>query len=128
MAYKLTFDRKPAYLHVKVTGDNSPESVMGYLEEMYRACSSEESAHLLIEEDLQGPSIAVSDVFAIVSERSKRMPPGVKKLAYVDLNSQHDFSRMQFAETVAVNRGVNMRLFKSLKEAEEWLLGERARS
>jgi hypothetical protein len=126
MAYTLTFDRKPEYLHVKVTGENSPESVTGYLSEVHRACSGAECPGLLIEEDLQGPSIAVSDVFAIVSEGSRSMPPGIRKIAFVDLNSGHDFARMQFAETVAVNRGINMRLCRSLEEAQKWLLAEGA--
>ncbi len=31
---------------------------------------------------------------------------------------------MKFAETVAVNRGLPVRLFSSVNDAEKWLLGE----
>ena len=126
MAYRLAFDREPAYLHVKVTGDNSPESVHGYMEDVQRECSRAGIAGILIEENLRGPSISLADVFVVVSEGSRKMPPGLRKIAYVDLNREHDLSLMRFAETVAVNRGVNVRLCRSVEEAKEWLLEEGA--
>jgi len=39
----------------------------------------------------------------------------------VDTNPEHDFLDMQFAETVAVTRGINIRMFESPPEAEAWL-------
>jgi hypothetical protein len=42
-----------------------------------------------------------------------------------DVNSDHDSSRMKFAETVAVNRGVNVRIFADVREAANWLTSTR---
>jgi len=39
----------------------------------------------------------------------------------VDTNKKHSQSDMHFAETVAVNLGVNIRLFPIVNEAEGWL-------
>lgn len=40
-------------------------------------------------------------------------------IAFVDLNAQGDL--MQFAETVAVNRGLPVNVFPTVAEAEAWL-------
>jgi hypothetical protein len=40
-------------------------------------------------------------------------------IAYVDVNAQG--SLMKFAEDVAVNRGVRVRVFGTVAEAERWL-------
>jgi hypothetical protein len=39
----------------------------------------------------------------------------------VDVNNEHSQSDMHFAETVAVNLGVNIKIFPTVSEAEEWL-------
>ena len=40
MSYKLTIDQKPTYLHIIVTGHNSKETVMRYMEEVMRECTN----------------------------------------------------------------------------------------
>lgn len=42
-------------------------------------------------------------------------------MAFVDGNPRHDAANMQFAENVAVNRGVNVRVFPDVAAAREWL-------
>lgn len=52
---------------------------------------------------------------------STRAPSVFAAVAYVDVHAKnHD--NMKFAETVAVNRGVPVRVFGSVRDAEEWLL------
>jgi hypothetical protein len=55
---------------------------------------------------------------------SDRVPDGrnLRKIAYVDDSIDFDPGMPVFAETVAVNRGVNVRLFQNVELAEEWLL------
>jgi hypothetical protein len=45
----------------------------------------------------------------------------VRQVAYVDTNLEHDSSLLEFIETVAVNRGVHVRVFATVREAEAWL-------
>jgi hypothetical protein len=45
-------------------------------------------------------------------------------IAFVDTNPEHDAARMRFAETVAVNRGVRLRVFPTVGEAEKWIQEE----
>jgi hypothetical protein len=45
----------------------------------------------------------------------------LKRIAYVEGGSEHDPQEARFAETVARNRGVNVRLFWAVEDAEIWL-------
>jgi len=121
MAYQLAVEQKVGYLHITVSGENNPETVRGYLQEILSACLQRNCPIVLIEEDLRGPGLGVLDIHQIASEGSKRTWPTVRQIAYVDTNKEHSQSNMQFAETGAVNLGVNVKVFPTVKEAEEWL-------
>ena len=122
MSYKLTIHQKPAYLHAVVTGRNTRENVAEYLEEIRRECIVRNCFRVLVEERLEGPRLGTTDVFQIVSEGSSKASGTYKAIAYVDVNATGDL--MQFAETVAVNRGVPVVVFSTVADAEKWLLNE----
>jgi len=121
MPYVLTVGRQTKFLHVKVTGHNTPQTVKRYLTEVGDVCLSNQCRSVLIEENLEGPSLGTFDIFAIVSEGSNQLKLSVDRIAYVDLNRSHDPALMRFAVTVAINRGVNVRLFENACDAETWL-------
>jgi len=125
MSYKLTITQEPDYLHAIVTGRNTKENVVGYLEELRRECVARGCTQVLIEERLEGPRIGTMDVFNIASEMSARAREFFEAIAYVDVNAVND-RNMKFAETVAVNRGVRGKVFSSIQDAEKWLvIGDR---
>src|ERR1044071_3962040 len=111
MAYQLSVTEEPAYLHFVVTGENTPKTVSDYLTEVLSISTERNRTDILIEENLRGPSISTVDVFTIVSEHSPRVQPALHRIAYVDTNTAHNPDVLSFAETVAVNRGVNVRFF-----------------
>jgi hypothetical protein len=118
--YTLTIAQEPAYLHATVTGPNTPENVASYLEEVWRACADRGCRRVLIEERLEGPRLPATDVFQIASGASSSRKRHFEAIAYVDVNAQRGL--MKFAESVAVNRGVPVRVFASVGEAKAWLL------
>lgn len=120
MPYNLRLIQKPAYLHAVVTGENTSENVMGYLKELRRECTARSCFRVLIEERLDGPRLRQMEVYQIVSDTSARTRGRFKAIAFVDLNA--DGGEMEFAETVAVNRGVPVRVFATVAEAAQWLL------
>jgi hypothetical protein len=120
VTYKLTIDHKPAYLQVAVSGRNSGETVVRYLEEVIRECTTRRCFRVLIEERLEGPRLGTIEVFGMVSKGSARFQRTLEAMAYVDLNAEGDV--MRFAEDVAVNRGFPVRVFPTVSAAEEWLL------
>jgi hypothetical protein len=121
MPYKLSFAKKPAYLHAIVSGPNSAENVPRYLEEVMFECTVRGYQRLLIEERLDGPRLGTTQVFQLASEGSSRAHGQFTAIAYVDVNAEGDL--MKFAETVAVNRGLPVKVFATVLDAEKWLLG-----
>jgi len=117
------FIEKPAFLHATVTGTNSKENVMRYLEDIRRECAERGCRRLLIEERLEGPRLRTMSVFDVVSEASGRASRFFEAIAYVDVSAEGDL--MKFAESVAANRGVPVMMFPSVDEAEKWLVGQR---
>jgi hypothetical protein len=122
MSYELTITQKSTHLHAIVTGKNTRENVAAYLEELQREMTGQSCRRLLIEERLEGPRLRAIDVFNIVSEASNRSQRNFEAIAYVDVFAEG--SVMKFAETVAVNRGVSVLVFSSVREAENWLMDQ----
>ena len=120
MSYKIKIVQKPAYLHAIVTGLNNKENVKRYLADVLRESKNRVCSQLLIEERLEGPRFGTINVFQIASEGSSKAQGYFKAIAYVDVNTEGNL--MRFAETVAVNRGFDVKVFDNEKEAEIWLL------
>jgi len=120
MTYNLTIKQKPSYLHAIITGQNSKENVARYLENILHECINRNSFNVLIEERLEGPRLNTLDVFEIASEGAGKARGKFGKIAYVDVYAVGDF--MKFAENVAFNRGLRVSVFRTVAEAENWLL------
>jgi len=118
MHCEVTFAQRPTYLHATVTGTNSRESVQQYMDEVLAECQKQQCFRVLIEERLEGPRLDAMDVFAMASEGSMRALGVFEAIAYVD----PQMGKMKdFAESVAVNRGLPISSFLSVGEAEQWL-------
>ena len=119
LPYQVTIEEKPAYLHAKVVGPRTPENAIRYLEEVYAACLRTGLSQVLLEMALSGPSLGPSGILRVVSERSADGSK-LRKIAYVEA-SMDGQQRARFAETVAINRAVNVRLFEDVGQAVRWL-------
>ena len=119
MGYQLTVTEKKDYLHAVVTGQNTRENVMNYLEDVLHECVTRNCSRVLIEERLEGPRLGTMDVFDIAAEGSRNARGKLQSIAYVDVNVKGDL--MRFGEQVAVNRGLPIAVFSTVAAAEEWL-------
>jgi hypothetical protein len=119
--FSLILEDRPGYLYAKVTGTNNPENVLGYTQKIHEACVARKCAAVLIEENLSGPSVSLATVFGLVDARVPQAREALARIAYVDVNPQHDLWRMEFAEERASTGGVDMRLFKTVEAAKRWL-------
>jgi len=125
--YQFRVTPKGTYLHIQVDGDNAPETVLRYLREIYESCVKLKCPDVLVEENLEGPGLDLGEIFGVVAEGSKSVWPVVQKIAVVDVNPLHDQQNMKFAETVGVNRSVNVRVFRTVPEAENWIAAQHPR-
>jgi len=121
MAYQLTIKQEPQYLHALVTGTNDADTVARYLDQLRRECLARACYRVLIEERLEGPRLGTFAVYKVVSECSERTRGLLQAIAYVDVHAEGNL--MDFAETVAVNRGMPISVFPTVAQARAWLLG-----
>jgi hypothetical protein len=125
MGYSLSLEAKGSFLHVKVMGENTPENLQQYLAEVYKSCSERGFSAVLIEENLSGPSLLPADVYKIITRASSQTSPIVNKIAFVDVNPIHLSSIAALGEAVGRDRGVHVRIFRTVAEAAAWLTGEK---
>jgi len=123
MAYQLRVQEAATYLHILVTGPNTAEVVRSYLREIVEICADRRPAGVLIEENLAGPGLKLGEIYSIVSEGSEYPLAHRLNVAFVNDNTEHPLASMKFAETVARNRGVNIRAFPNVEAAVAWLRG-----
>lgn len=121
MSYAFSVDAKPSYLHVRVTGDNTSENVRRYLLDVLGAGKTHACSRILIEENLTGPSLDTMEVFSLAAQGSIEAAPTITAIAYVDTNPGHDRQLLRFAESVALNRGLLVKMFATVALAAEWL-------
>ena len=91
---------------------------MQYMNEILQECIKQDCFRLLIEELLTGPRLDTMEVFAVVSEGSMKALGRFEAIAFVD---EKMGDMIDFAETVAVNRGMPIAMFDNIEQAKEWL-------
>lgn len=118
MPYQLTIEERPAYVYARVEGDLTPANALRFLEDAHAACVKSGRTSVLLDMQLRG-AMPTTSIYEVISQRAA---DGSKlhKIAYVPYDSG-DPSMAHFAETVAMNRGVNVRIFESVAAAEGWL-------
>ena len=119
LSYQLTIEERPTYVYARVDGDLTPANALRFLEDAHAACVKYGRAAVLLDMQLRGPNLPTTSVYDVISQRAA-YGSLLRKIAYVPYRSD-DQSMAQFAETVAMNRGVNVRLFESVATAESWL-------
>jgi SpoIIAA-like len=119
MSYHLQIEEHPKYLHAAASGANTAENVLRFLREAYEACLKRQASAVLLEMRFEGPSLDTGSIYSVIAQRSdtgKQM----RKIAYV-AQPDREVTKSKFAETVAINRGVNVRLFSDVDAARKWL-------
>lgn len=117
--YLLTAEERHGYLYARVVGPRTAENAQRFLKEAYEECVRRDLAALLLEMGLTGPPLDMASVFRVIASRASDGAK-LKRIAYIE-PAPSDIPSALFAETVANNRGVNVRLFKDLDAADRWL-------
>ena len=123
MTYSFIVEMKPTYLHAKGSGEQTEANARQFLIDAYRACVEHNMGRLLLEMCFTGKALSVASAYSVIVDRSHDGSM-LKSIAYVDTNPAHDAEMAEFAELIAKNRGVNVRLFESVAAAERWLENE----
>jgi len=119
-AYEFIVEERPGYLYAIARGDRTEENTLRALIDVGEACRRLNRQDVLLEMALLGPSLDMTSILKVISERSA-MGARLRKVAYFE-TAPGKPGRAGFAETVAINRGVNVRLFTERDAAIRWLL------
>jgi sugar phosphate isomerase/epimerase len=120
--YNLTIQERNSYLYAHVSGKDSMEAALVYWQEIIDTCKRLKYSKILVEEDLQGSPETV-DYFEFGEFLAKIAGGWQIKIAFVDHHEDHAQDN-HFAENVSFNRGVNVKVCMSIKDAEDWLFSQ----
>jgi hypothetical protein len=118
MSFELSISDRGEYLFFTVTGENSVETVFNYMKEVMAACEKHDCYRILIHENLSGPRLEAMAVFNVASEGAMQLLGRLEAVAYVD---EAMGAMADFAESVAVNRGMPIAFFSTIEDAERWI-------
>lgn len=121
-SYSISFEQRPRYLHVTVTGTNSAETIARYIADVRDACVRLRVSKVLVIGNLDGPGVSMLDLYKVVASSSDESAGMGLRAAYVELNPLRSADNMRMAENVARTRGIAVRTFRDVETAEAWLL------
>ncbi len=118
--FDITFEHRPEYLYVSLTGTNmSYEVAKKYWEEIMLVFGQRRHTRVLVERSIP-QRLDTQDIFRILTEVAFIARLGMK-FAFVD--HFYDKDRSEFEELVGTNRGLNIKYFEDRERAERWLVG-----
>ena len=121
VSFKLTMDKQEDILHVKAEGQRSFKTLMVITEQIMEACRQNDTCRALVDVRAMGGKLNIWETFKLVTSCFSRVRNWhvLRKAAIVDREDARD--RYKFFETVADNRGYNLRVFEDTAEALSWL-------
>jgi hypothetical protein len=123
--YELKLQQRPGYLYAYVYGPADHMAIdRSYFARIAARCKKGGYGKVLIEEDL-GTQLSTTDIFDVVTE-AVPLADGTR-IAFFDRHASHHDGNL-FGETVAVNRGVTVKVCDSVEQAEAWLLNDATRT
>jgi len=120
MEYHFSAVVRPTHLHVIGSGPHSDDSIRRFFADTDRARLESQCDAVLLELRFVGPSLNLGDIYSIMLD-NRADAARLKRIAYVDTNTEHLPDRGEFVELAANKLGVNCRVFRAVAEAETWL-------
>jgi len=120
MPFRVSYMRKPEYLFVSMEGEESFQEAIAFWQALSEVSITEGITRFLIIDTVVGrlntfQHFEISQVIASLFLG--------KRIAYVD-PKKDTYDNNSFGETVVVNRGVIAKVFRTEKEAQQWLLAD----
>jgi hypothetical protein len=121
MNIQLQIEERPGYLLARFTGDGEVADICKKFSLIAERCKDANIHRLLL--DWVGPyeDASVWESY-LLGKGAQIFIPYRLKIASVSQSTDLDPQNLGLGELVARNRGVDVRAFTDIKEAEEWLL------
>ncbi len=118
--FQIRFDIRADHLRAFVTGpQDSMEVSRGFWRRIAEECQSRGLHRVLVEEDFPN-AISEVELYELVTQAENALRR--LRIAFVDRRADHAESNL-FAETVARNRGLVVKVFTDTETAARWLTG-----
>lgn len=121
MAYHLSIGKKGHVLWVKATGTRSLQTVLAMSQDIWTACVESGLRKVLVDVLALKGRLSTIDSYDIPAKHFTKIRDTniITRCAILDLKEfEHSY---RFFENVAVNRGLNLRIFSDIDEAIAWL-------
>jgi len=119
-SYTIKFEHRAGYLYAYGHAlKDSFDTSLGFWSDIATYCKDNKFTKVLVEEDFATDN-SMTEMYEIVIRGHELGFTGVK-IAFVDRHPEQMNTNL-FGETVALNRGLVVKVFSSAQEAEEWLL------
>jgi len=122
MSYELTYKHESDYLHVQATGISNVENQIAMAHDYFAECDKHGYGKLLLDVRgmTEGSDIGTVGSYNLIKRDIRALAiSSPLKVSVVDLEELNEGSR--FVENVAVNQGLNLRIFTDVDKAIEWL-------
>lgn len=118
--YELRFEKRPGYLYAHVKAETmTGEIALRYLRQIMAEAARLDQLRLIIEREV--PVMMSAGTLFFATTEFTDMIRGMR-VAYV--NPYPDLDKdMDFAQTIATNRGADYTVVRNVEAAEKWLLG-----
>jgi hypothetical protein len=117
MAYKVRYEDRQGYLFVHISGPESVDNAVQFFKNLRLKADAEHYEAFLIVDEVTGV-LTAGEVYQLSTEIAKLHRGNI--IAFVD-PKEHTYSANAYGGTIVANRGVITDVFKSEKEAIEWL-------
>ena len=119
--YQLTFEDRNSYLYVRLTGEDSFAASLSYWNKIADQVKVRGCERMLIHENLVG-KVAEAEMYDIIMDL---IPSGLAEvqIAFYDENTD-DTALNSLGQTLAMDKGANIKVFPSLEEAKAWIIDD----
>lgn len=116
----LTIENRQHYLYIRVDGERDNADITTRMwKQVATTCRQTGQRKVMVVEAIE-ENIELADAYDTVWDRRLDEFDGLK-IAFVDLIEEHHEVN-EFVNNCTRNRGLNIRLFRSIEAAEDWLL------
>jgi hypothetical protein len=120
MSIALNTRKESDYLYVEATGTRTPESVLAVASACAVACKEHGCDRLLLDTRRMTGALTTVDTYEVAGKRLPLLGRGLS-LRVAILVARENKARIQLFEDVAVNMGINLRIFSNVNAALRWL-------
>lgn len=122
MDIKITTTRKEGYLQISIVGERSIKNIIDATIAILDECGKQEVMKVVVDITEMTGQLNIPETFELPTKVFPKLRDRevINRAAILDLPT--NLKRTRFFETVAQNRGFNLRMFSAEAEAVTWLI------